>query len=194
MLIKPSFVPVPHHASFDNVQKAAQAGCKVCKSLLLWREQHGPDEASEKETEDFSTYSWPGVGDITFKGKASWLDKGRIVVHRLDPQDRQETPLWWIELLKDIKKDPHDEPWRVRPDRFPRRDIPANTGDVEVSKLALHWLDRCKNQHTFCQKVDSVREKDFLPPRLIEIPHEELSSCRLVDAKREVGEYKYVAL
>lgn len=197
MIMRRPFREGPHHASFNNLIKAAQAGCKICKSLLLWRQQRGPDDSGERETEPFSTYSfmelWSPV--ISFDG-ASWLTQDLIFLVKADVAQLQDIPSWWTELLKQVKLDLTMEPWRVRPDHFPRRNIPVNTGGVEVSKFVLECLETCRTEHLFCRDVSSVQETNFRPPRLIEISKEEPTICRLIKSKHDkiAGEHNYVAL
>ncbi|PVH67709.1 hypothetical protein DL98DRAFT_638718 [Cadophora sp. DSE1049] len=106
------------------------------------------------------------------------------------------TPRWWTQFLQNTRSDLLAEPWRVRLDRFPSRNIPHNTGDVEVSHLALEWLNTCRSHHVTCDVVDETRDSEFLPPRLLKVSNKESQACQLVVSGegRLVKGTRYVAL
>ncbi|KAL2064058.1 hypothetical protein VTL71DRAFT_4552 [Oculimacula yallundae] len=171
-----------HHASFRNLTKAAQSGCKICKSILLFRKRLGPDEAGEQAVEPFITFSFARRSPaIHFSASVSWLADSmpwkEVQIHVSKPQP---TPKWWSQFLESTSSDLLADPSRVRVDQFPSRHIPCNTGDTAVSFLALEWLNDCRNHHITCDVVDESRDSNFLPPRLLEISKGEPLSCRLL--------------
>lgn len=193
--------------------KAAQSGCKICKSLLIFREELGPDEAGERTKDPFSTYVFvishihEGMNEVSkksailqFSAAVSWLDSSplsmpwkRIQLH-IGPA--QSVPGWWIENLEGIKIDLHTEPWHVRQDRFPARTIPENTGDTEVARLALDWLNNCRHNHKSCESKDRLRDSGYYPPRLIETSPDNFQICRVIIPKEHplVKGSRYVAV
>ncbi|KAF2730442.1 HET-domain-containing protein [Polyplosphaeria fusca] len=106
---------------------------------------------------------------------------------------RQSTPRWWTQFLETTSRDLIAEPWRVRADRFPSRNIPANTGHAEVFRLAREWLSTCKGHHLTCDVLDKTRDGTFFPPRLLKIS--ESQTCHLLVPRNESPAMRgYVAL
>ncbi|KAI9686338.1 MAG: hypothetical protein M1822_003683 [Bathelium mastoideum] len=167
---------------------------------MLFREELGPDEVGEQEVDPFITFSFDfdlKEPRIEFSAKVSWLkDSLPFKEVQIHVSDQQSRPRWWAQFLEDSRSDLLVEPWRVRIDEFPSRDIPANTGDVEVSRLALGWLRTCRSRHLTCDVVDERRDSDFFPPRLLKVSHGEPQACHLLVPREEspVKGSRYVAL
>lgn len=184
------------------MMKAAQSGCKICKTHMLPRIKTGPDEAGERERDPFSTYIinpyyLKDFLMLTIKSRASWdknVNSERPFL--LQVRALQATPVWWNHFLRDARTDIIMEPWCVRKDCFPSRNIPGNTGDIEMAQLALHWLNDCRSNHGLCESMDEERNLDFYPPRLLEISRERFQTCRIINTtdKNPGNRKRYVAL
>ncbi len=92
-----------HHASFDDLVKAAQDGCKICKILLTSREKLGPDEEGEQEVDPFITFlRRRRECSIQFHADCSWFqdqDLFRAIEYHVS--DPECTPKWWNELVEE---------------------------------------------------------------------------------------------
>ncbi|PQE03455.1 heterokaryon incompatibility protein [Rutstroemia sp. NJR-2017a BVV2] len=175
-----------HHASFGNLVKAANSGCKICKYLCRFREDLGPDEAGELHSDPFTRFRYGKYDDeeapfINFMADVSWLEHDlpwkHLYLHVSDPK---ATPEWWSQFLEVARKDLHTEPWHVRNDKFPKRSIPVNTGDAEVLQLAFDWLKACKSNHDRCRKIDKDADCKYYPGRLLDIADMDTQVCRLL--------------
>lgn len=173
-----------HHSSVKNLERAANLGCKICISLCRLRSEHGPDEIGELATVPLLTFDYIHIYRptpcwlIKISSSVTWLGDGHLIhFHLASPRP---TPDWWSEFLYEAKKDLLAEPWHVRGDNFPSRVIPANTGDVEVAKLGLEWLNTCKNYHTTCEAIDETRNPECYPMRLLDIGNQESNTIRLI--------------
>ena len=190
-----------HHATFRHVVMAADLGCKICKYLCRLRDKFFPSPASDVQTDSpirFRYNKEPGRPPcINFHQEASWLESislwKEIALHVSDPI---VTPGWWLSLLEEVKNDIPMEPWRVRKDHFPRRTIPANTGDPEVLKLATEWLKLCKGDHERCKDMEKNQDGSYCPPRLLDIGNSQSQSCRLIVTQHNtsIDSVSYVAL
>jgi hypothetical protein len=189
-----------HHASFGDLVMAADSGCKICKYLCRFRDQIGPDDAGELNTNPFTRFCYQNDRDvpkIRFLAEVSWLEDEVpwkvIMFHTSGPK---ATPGWWPQFLEEINNDLLTEPWRVRGDKFPRRSIPVNTGDPEVLRLAIEWLRSCKSDHEICQKMDEACDPKYYPTRLLNIADANSQICRLcvVENGQPADGSGYVAL
>ncbi|KAF1975013.1 hypothetical protein BU23DRAFT_567005 [Bimuria novae-zelandiae CBS 107.79] len=199
-----------HHSSFGNLFKAAQSGCKICKALLLSREELGPDKAGERKANPFISFKFVsgkfiGLDSMNnallrFSAEVPWLDSSPFAMPWKEVQlhvgNPQAAPQWWSSFLKDTRSDLLTEPWRVRKDELPLRHIPNNTGEVEVARLALDWLTNRRDNHKLCDSQDRLRSRNFYPPRLLEISSEMFQICRLITTKdvESLQGTSYVAL
>jgi hypothetical protein len=181
-----------HHDTYDDLVKAADLGCKICLYLQNIRAMDGADEAGEK-LRPFTTYRFQGwnLGDpdahyeIAIRSKASWLidrTNGGVGLHVSKPGP---APRWWSGFVQSVKRDLEAEPWNVREDAFGTRHIPKSTGDPEVLKLGLAWLDTCQNHHSVCQAVERIRPKDYFPRRLLDVGTLHSNQIRLVNTNLE---------
>ncbi|KAM5349729.1 hypothetical protein ACJ41O_006234 [Fusarium nematophilum] len=63
----------------------------------------------------------------------------------------EEVPQGYDKFIESVTADLESDPCRVRKDFPPPRNIPGNTGDEAVAKIAKRWLQRCKEDHG-CEK------------------------------------------
>jgi hypothetical protein len=181
-----------HHDTYDDLVKAADMGCKICLYLQNLREMYGADEVGEK-LRPFTTYRfqvWDLSGpdashEIAIRSKVSWLINpmnGNVDLHISKPCP---APIWWSRFVQGVERDLEVEPWNVREDAFGTRHIPKGTGDPEVLKLGLEWLDTCRNYHPLCQAVERARPKDYFPRRLLDVGTLHSNQIRLVTTNLE---------
>jgi hypothetical protein len=181
-----------HHDTYDDLVKAAKLGCKICLYLQNKRAMYGADEAREK-LRPFTTYrfqKWNSGSpdarhEIAIRSKASWLINPlgcNVGLHISKPSP---APRWWLGFVQGVKRDLKAEPWNVREDAFGMRHIPNSTGDSEVMKLGLEWLDTCRNHHSSCQAVERGRPKDYFPRRLLDVGTLHSNQIRLVTTNLE---------
>jgi hypothetical protein len=181
-----------HHDTYDDLVKAADLGCKICLYLQNIRNMGGADEAGEK-LRPFTTYKFQKWGsddpdahhEIAIRSKASWLVdpmNGDVGLHISKPSP---APRWWSGFVQDVKRDLEAEPWNAREDAFGTRHIPKSTGDPEVLKLGLAWLDNCQNHHSVCQAVERIRPKNYFPRRLLDVGTLHSNQIRLVNTNLE---------
>ncbi|KAF2642896.1 HET-domain-containing protein [Massarina eburnea CBS 473.64] len=186
-----------------------QSGCKICKCLRRYREDFGPDEVGELRTNNpFTSFRYLQVDNevacISFYADVSWARESapwdgeqppwkRMFLHIGGPT---AIPEWWPRFLEKANKDLLTEPWRVRDDEFPRRSIPVNTGDEEVSKIALEWLKSCKSDHQDCEDDENSHDPNYYPPRVLDLADVDSKSCRLlvVENGKQIHDSGYVAL
>jgi hypothetical protein len=181
-----------HHDTYDDLVKAADLGCKICLYLQNIRNMDGADEAEEKRR-PFTTYRFQKSNvngsdahyDIAIRSKASWLVdpmNGNVGLHISKPSS---APSWWPGFVQGVKRDLKAEPWNVREDPFGTRHIPKSTGDPEVMKLGLEWLEACQNHHSLCQAVERARPKNYFPKRLLDVGTLQSNQIRLVTTDLE---------
>jgi hypothetical protein len=181
-----------HHDTYDDLVRAADLGCKICLYLQNIRSMDGADEAGEK-LRPFTTYrfqKWKSHDPdarrgIAIRSKVSWLIEpinGIVGLHISKPSP---APRWWSGFVQGVKRDLEAEPWNVREDAFGTRHIPKNTGDPEVMKLGLEWLEACQNHHSLCQAVERARPKGYFPRRLLDVGTLHSNQIRLVNTNRE---------
>jgi hypothetical protein len=190
-IFQDSYKEGTHHSSYDNLERAADLGCKICIYLRrLLREGEGPDEDTEM-FHPFTTYCFQPwtcyrMGprfELKLYFPASWLDQhlkplvGDVTLHVSQPVS---PPRWWPEFLESINQDLKTMPWNVREDKFGTRPIPKSTGDPKVLELGLEWLDTCRNNHVKCEAVDETRQPGYYPSRLLDVGTLESNILRLV--------------
>jgi hypothetical protein len=181
-----------HHDTYDDLVKAAKMGCKICLYLQNIRAMYGADEAREK-LRPFTTYrfqKWESGGpdarrEIAIRSKASWLIDPLNCNVGLHISKPSPAPRWWSGFVQGVKRDLEAEPWNVREDAFGTRHIPNSTGDPEVMKLGLEWLDTCRNHHSSCQAVERARPKNYFPRRLLDVGTLHSNQIRLVTTNLE---------
>lgn len=185
-----------HHGSLEAFQKAAENGCRICRSLApryssktdpRYTPGHGP-----KFTYEFEWYrSYMGHWRIYITQEGELQPMERIVY--IHGSHVAEVPDGYDRFVNNVRADLELEPSRVRQDFLPLRDIPDDTGHEDVAQTAKGWLVDCKSNHTICEKIYETREPNWYPERLIYVGNS-AQSPRLV--LRESGSLRgtYVAL
>ncbi|KAF2647059.1 HET-domain-containing protein [Lophiostoma macrostomum CBS 122681] len=174
-----------HHASFENLTRAADAGCKICKILRRSLNEHGDVNFRGRFSLSFDEY-WYSL----------YLQWGK---HRTKVELERQTKLplhWRAQYLKEAGEDLAEIPWHVPNDEYSHKDISANTGDENVLKLALKWLRLCQSEHSICQQRADLHDSKYLPKRLLDVGDTESPICRLhVAGNKQCTEASgYVAL
>lgn len=101
-----------------------------------------------------------------------------------------QIPQGYHEFLSRARLDSVSEPWRVRPDGF-QKPIPDSTGDPEVAKVALEWLQSCLGLHGSCSSNLTNQNLATYPKRLIKVGG---STPRLIVAEDESPDGCYATL
>lgn len=196
-----------HHTCLDNLQRAAEGGCKICIALVLRRDKLGPDPEAEETASPFLQYHWQprrkqlrlkGVWEIRFDSSIRWLNWGNLPWNRIDihaAHTDEPVPEWYLDVSKLASSDLDSQPWRVRRDLFPLRPIPDNTGDRRVLDIAKIWLENCEADHN-CEtlRTQNTLDPEWHPKRLIDIT--DASLPRLLELHSELPRrpYRYATL
>lgn len=171
-----------HHTCLENLQRAAEGGCKICISLML---QHDKIKTLVSEPDagqtvmPFQQYRWkPYTGskgvkyescvrNIYFDSKIRWLDP-RIDVHF--SHTGEPVPGWYLDVSRNAASDLDPLPWMVRRELFPLRPIPNSTGHADVLNIAKMWLENCDRSHN-CNmfSAESTFDSEWYPKRLIDV-------------------------
>lgn len=182
-----------HHTCLENLQRAAEGGCKICIFLVLMRDKLGSDPEAEETVTPFLQYSWmpnisPGfpryrnacVREIEFH----WLagQDNRVDIHA--SYTDEPVPGWYLNVLKTAASDLYSSPWRVRREMFPLRPIPNSTGHADVLNIAKMWLENCDRSHN-CNmfSTESTFDCEWYPKRLIDV--ENAAFPRLFETQSE---------
>lgn len=192
-----------HHASFSDLTKAAQSGCGICKSIMFYREEHyGTDDHVDKTARPFTKYRFfdhryldhvpnneQHLTSVRLQlgppspGEHSWLSfYDESCPLWLHVSSAIPTPAWWAAISKELSDDLEHRPWHVNKHWPSRRPIPASTGDIAVSQLAVGWLADCRKSHGTCDTHNSSRDSKMFPPRVIFIGEQ---TCRLIVTDEE---------
>lgn len=198
-----------HHTCLENLQRAAEGGCKICIGLVLRRDTFGPDPEAEKTATPFLEYDWHRVGydarlegegdrttlEILFDSKIRWLETygghplNRIQLHM--SHSGQPVPEWYLNVSQHAAKDLDSAPWMVRRELFPLRPIPDNTGDKRALDIAKIWLKNCDQSHN-CEELNSTLGSEWYPKRLIDVTN--AASPRLFETHLELPRSRYATL
>lgn len=191
-----------HHTCLEDLQRAAEGGCKICIALVLRRETRGPEPEAEETATPFLQYCWgpyrssgiwPDVSyarEIDFVSKIRWL-KNHVDVHAY--HTGEPVPEWYLHVSKNAASDIESPPWRVRRELFPLRPIPNSTGHGNVLRIAKMWLENCDRSHN-CKmsSTDSTFDCEWYPKRLIDIASAALP--RLLETHSERPDSCYATL
>lgn len=196
-----------HHTCLEDLQRAAQGGCKICISLARKRDRLGPDPDNEQTAVPFLKYWWsprqffekfkdPRVRSwiIMFDSQVRWLPSGTriydaIYIH-VSFMD-EAVPDWWASLSAHVASDLDSQPWRVRREMFPLRPIANNTGHESAIKNGKTWLEHCHQFHN-CERSNGLVGSTWYPKRLICLP--DSISPRLVETSVEPPDCGYATL
>lgn len=172
-----------HHTCLDNLQRAAEGGCKICVALVLRRDKLGSDPEAEETASPFLQYHWKpptrkqvrlGYGwEIHFDSEIRWLNWGTLPWNHIDihaAHTDESVPEWYLDVSKLAASDLDSQPWRVRRELFPLRPIPDSTGHRRVLDIAKIWLEKCDTDHN-CEtlRTQSTLDPEWNPKRLIDI-------------------------
>lgn len=174
-----------HHKCLENLQRAAEGGCKICIALILRRDQLGPDPEVEETAMPFLHYRWENrpvratfkdgsfAWEISFDSEIRWLKRRTMPwneVHIHAAHISGAVPEWYSDVSKYAASDVDSEPWKVRRELFPLRPIPDSTGHRLVLDIAKIWLEKCETEHN-CEtsRTQSTLDPEWLPKRLIDI-------------------------
>lgn len=172
-----------HHKSYDDIAKAAANGCKVCHSIRNIKNQLEP---SSQIYYTFEWHNgWRGHWSIGFSDDETAYANVHAYVHvsRAD-----STPAGYDQFLRSVNDDLETDSSHVRRTIPALRDIPDNTGDEMVAKVAKEWLETCKEKHT-CDKEHATQEPGWYPDRLIHVGNSEEEPRLVLRSDRPDGPY-----
>lgn len=188
-----------HHGCLDDLRKAAEGGCKICLVLLKKRAADGADIPRETIAHPFLEYKWgkdtrrqrQNALSTTFDSDVYWLTDVHAAFRKIDihvSNALESVPAYYPEVASEAADDLISQPWKVRRERFPLRDIPNNTGHENVLGIARTWLNKCEDDHD-CYMRDGIEDSKWLPKRLIDLI--DPTAPRLVerDLERPSGRY-----
>lgn len=197
-----------HHKCLEDLQRAARGGCKICISLVLRREKIGSDTDNEQTTMPFLNYSWtpgkdygvfkkplPRSWSITFNSDIRWLKWNKVpwwnqlYVHISSMEEA--VPYWYASLSSLAASDLDSQPWKVRRDMFPLREIADNTGQESVLEVGKVWLEHCYQSHN-CESRSGPVDSTWYPKRLVCLTDTTLP--RLLDTDLEPPDNRYATL
>lgn len=185
----------PHHASLENLKRAAEGGCKICKTLILRREIIGSDTVIEAIAQPLLHYILPYDRNPAFSSNARWMSapSGRhlTIFYVLVSEESESIPEWYSEAVKYAICDRKSHPWRVRRECFALRDIPSNTGLKAVLRIAKSWMEDCEHNHD-CEKQNGTEDPAWYPKRLIDLTDPD--SPRLLETASERPADRYATL
>lgn len=197
-----------HHACLEDLQRAAQGGCKICIFLALRREKLGPDPENEETAMPFLQYRWGPYPNLDFARSTNyrphswigfdstirWLSWGvmpGIFIEIYVSYMNEVVPDWYTILSGYAVSDLNSEPWRVRREMFPLRPIPDTTGDERVLEVGKMWLENCCRFHD-CERLSGPVDPKWYPKRLVYLT--DATSPRLVETCSECPLSRYATL
>ncbi|KAJ4386831.1 hypothetical protein N0V93_009729 [Gnomoniopsis smithogilvyi] len=194
-----------HHRCFDDLRTAAQGGCKICIVLVMRRNEFGPDSSGERTADPFLTYEWYKVDSdiaeseevysIQFNSAISWLMRDPALPSNDIDVYVSETstgvPEYYLEVIKHATDDLESQPWKVRRECYPLKDIASNTGHGSVFDIARTWTSECEENHD-CETWNGPKDPNWIPKRLIDLT--DPSALRLLERDSERPSGRYAAL
>jgi len=194
----------------DYLDRAATAGCKICRYLRSDLVQANRNYRLVPESDELVacvTYELDWAGGRLFV--RFHYQSERYLAGNIPPQHnhnglpyvtcyvsyRRDRPQSYTKYLQEAAQDLEREPWNVRRDDGLglKDDIPSNTGHPGVAQLAKMWLESCRNLHSRCEKVYPMRNPKWYPRRLL-LTSDENGSIRLLDTAKTPPKGPYATL
>ncbi|CAG8953844.1 hypothetical protein HYFRA_00006736 [Hymenoscyphus fraxineus] len=198
-----------HHATVEDLVKAAESGCRICTFENMRRVEFGTEEDNAIKERPLLRYEFQAKESpydhlywrIKFKSSAIWaidlfpghLGSWNEILLHVDMMDVAPIPPDYDTFLESTSSNLAQRPWYVARDYFPTREISSSTGGHESFEVASHWLRECQESHQLCKNTQRRKEHEWYPKRLIAVGEDD-NNVRLFIAAKEQPVSGYAAL